>query len=157
MFGTGPDGKPLSKEEYKTRLSRIVSNPFLLVIAQSDSLKLDLTTEQKTALRALSDEIAPKIDQLADEMADLLTSAGSNPDPAVMGARMQGKTNDARKLAEKSVADLQKALTPVQWAKLPESIKTPPQNRGFGGPGGDVGGGRGAFGGGNGGGGRPPQ
>jgi hypothetical protein len=157
MFGTGPDGKPLSKEEYKTRLSRIVSNPFLLVIAQSDSLKLDLTAEQKTALRALSDEIAPKIDQLADEMADLLTSAGSNPDPAVMGARMQGKTNDARKLAEKSVADLQKALTPVQWAKLPESIKTPPQNRGFGGPGGDVGGGRGAFGGGNGGGGRPPQ
>ncbi len=148
MFGTGPDGKPLTKEEYKSRLTRIVPNPFLDVLAQNDSLKLGLTAEQKTTLKALSDTLAPKIDKLAEEMADVLTSAGSNPDPMVMGARIQGKTNDARKLAEKSLDDLQKALQPVQWAKLPDSIKTPPQNRGLGGPGGGDTGGRPGFGGG---------
>ncbi len=141
MFGMGPDGKPLSKEAYKTRLSRIVPNPFVDVLALSDTFKLDLSADQKTRLKALSDELAPKIDQLAEDMAELLTSAGSNPDPQVMGARMQGKTNDARKVAEKSIEDLRKALSPAQWSKLPESIKIPPQNRGFGGFDGGAGGG----------------
>src|SRR3954452_7082038 len=96
-------------------------------------MKLELTAEQKGSLKILSHALAQKIDQLADEMADLLTSAGSNPDPMVMGARMQGKTNDARKLAEQSVEQLHQTLNESQWAKLPENIKTPPQGRGFGG------------------------
>ncbi len=152
MFGTGPDGKPLSKEGYKSRLSRIIPNPFFATLAQNDSLKLELTADQKSKLKALSDELAPKIDRIAEEMADVLTSAGNAPDPQVIGARMQGKTNEARTIAEKAVADLHAALTPAQWDKLPESIRIPPQGgRGFGG--GDGGGGRGL----GGGGGRPPE
>src|SRR5205814_1099174 len=81
MFGTGPDGKPLTKEQYKLRLSRIVPNPFAEALALNDSLKLELTADQKTRLERLSSELAPKIDQLAEEMADILTSAGGNPDP----------------------------------------------------------------------------
>ncbi|MEP6732938.1 MAG: carboxypeptidase regulatory-like domain-containing protein [bacterium] len=153
MFGTGPDGKPLSKEEWKTRLSRVVPNPFLRTIALDDSLKLGLTPDEKTKLVALSDAIAIKADKVADELADVLTSAGNAPDPAVIGARMQGKTDEARKIAEKSVADLKDVLTPEQWAKLPDSVKVVPPNRGFGGFGGAADGGRGGDGGGR----RPPQ
>jgi hypothetical protein len=152
MFGTGPDGKPLSKEEWKTRLARVVPNPFLQTIALDDSLKLGLTPDEKTKLKALSDDVAIKADKIADELADVLTSAGNAPDPAVIGARMQGKTDEARKVAEKSIADLKATLTPEQWAKLPDSMKTVPAGRGFGGfGGGDAGGG------GGGGRGRPPQ
>ncbi|MEP6989493.1 MAG: carboxypeptidase regulatory-like domain-containing protein, partial [bacterium] len=154
MFGTGPDGKPLTKEEWKTRLSRVVPNPFQRTLALDDSLQLALSAEQKARLKVQSDEIAVKADRIADELADVLTSAGVAPDPAVIGARMLGKTQEARKVVEQSVADLQATLTPAQWAKLPESLKTVPPDRGLGGfgGGGDGGGGRGGFGGG----GRPP-
>ena len=56
---------------------------------------------------------------------------------------MQGKTAEARKLGEQAFIDLRSALTPVQWDKLPESLKAMPTGRGFGGPdGGGDGGGR---------------
>ena len=145
MFGTGPDGKPLSKEEWKTRLARVVPNPFQRSMALDDSLKLALTTAQKARLTELSNVIAVKADKIAEELADILTSAGVAPDPQVIGARMQGKTAEARALAEESVADLQKVLTAEQWAKLPESVRVVPPDRGLGGfgGGGDGGGGRG--------------
>jgi hypothetical protein len=152
MFGAGPDGKPLSKEEWKTRLARVVPNPFQRTIQLDDSLKLALTADQKVRLKALSEAIAVKADKIAEELADVLTSAGVAPDPGVIGARMQGKTQEARKVAEESVADLQATLTADQWGKLPDSVKTVPPDRGLGGfGGGEGGGGRGGFGGG-----RPP-
>ena len=153
MFGQGADGKPLSKEEWKTRLARLVPNPFLRTIALNDSLTLGLTPDQQTKLRALSEIIAIRADKLAEELADVLTSAGSAPDPSVIGARLQGKTQEARKVAEQAVADLQAVLTPEQWGKLPTAVKTVPPDRGLGGFGGGDGGGDRR---GGGGGGRPP-
>ncbi|MEO7457434.1 MAG: carboxypeptidase regulatory-like domain-containing protein [Gemmatimonadaceae bacterium] len=148
MFGTGADGKPLSKEEWKVRLSRVVPNPFQRTLALDDSLKLALTAEQKVQLKSLSDNVAVQADRIAEELADVLTSAGITPDPQVIGARMQGKTQEARKVAEQSVADLKAALTPEQWAKLPDAVKTVPPDRGLGG---GFGGGEGGGGGGRGG------
>ena len=153
MFGTGADGKPLSKEEWKTRLARVVPNPFQRTMALDDSLKLALTAAQKARLTELSNDIAVKADKIAEDLADMLTSAGVAPDPTVIGARMQGKTNEARGVAERSVADLQQVLTVEQWAKLPDSVKVVPPDRGLGGFGGGDGGGGGR---GNGGGGRGP-
>ena len=155
MFGTGPDGKPLSREEWKTRLARVVPNPFQRTMQLDDSLKLALTVDQKARLKVLSEAIAVKADRIAEELADVLTSAGVAPDPSVIGARMQGKTQEARNVAEKSVADLQATLTADQWGKLPDSVKTVPPDRGLGGFGGGDGGGGGGRGG-FGGGGRPP-
>jgi hypothetical protein len=120
-------------------MQRLVPNPFLTTIALNDSLKLDLTAEQKVRLLALSDSLAPRVDKLVGEIADLLAGAGSNPDPQVIFARMSGKTNEGRKLAEQAIAELQSAVTPEQWAKLPESVKTVPAGRGLGGGGGDGG------------------
>ena len=151
MFGTGPDGKPLSKEEWKTRLSRVVPNPFQRTMALNDSLKLDLSATQKARLTELSNDIAVKADKIAEDLADVLTSAGVAPDPTVIGARMQGKTNEARGVAERSVADLQQVLTAEQWAKLPDSVRVVPPDRGLGGFGGGDGGGGGGRGGGGGG------
>ncbi|MEO8333481.1 MAG: carboxypeptidase regulatory-like domain-containing protein [bacterium] len=149
--GGGPGGN--SAEAFKSRLSRLVPNPFLATIALDDSLKLALTAEQKTRLKALSDEIAPIADKLAGEIAEVLAQAGTAPDPRVIGVKVQGKTAEARAHGEKAMADLKATLTPEQWAKLPDSVKTLPGNRALGGDGGD-GGGRGQ---GGGRGGRPPS
>jgi len=147
--GGGPGGN--SAEAFKARLSRLVPNPFLATIALDDSLKLALTPEQKTKLKALSDTIAPIADKLAGEIAEVLAQAGTSPDPRVIGVKVQGKTAEARAHGEKAMADLKAVLTPEQWAKLPDSVKTLPAGRGFG----DAGEGGGGGGGGRGG--RPPQ
>ncbi|MEP6618665.1 MAG: carboxypeptidase regulatory-like domain-containing protein [bacterium] len=151
MFA-GADGKPASREELKSRMSRLVPNPFRTVLGLNDSLKLALTAEQKTKLSALSDSIAPIADRLAEELADVIASSGAAPDPAVLGVRMQGKTNEARKVGEKAYENLKAVLTPAQWDKLPDGAKTMPRGGGFGGFGGFGGDG----GGGGGRGGRPP-
>ena len=137
IFGGG-NGRALTREDYKARLQRLVPNPFLATIALNDSVKLALTPAQTTRLRALSDSLTPKVDALIDQIADMLAGAGANPDPQVIFARMQGKTNEGRKLGEQAINDLQGALSPEQWAKLPPSVKTMPGGRGAG-----VGGGRG--------------
>ncbi|MDB4913206.1 MAG: hypothetical protein JWM95_850 [Gemmatimonadetes bacterium] len=131
-FGQGAQ----TPEAFKARLSRLVPNPFLTVLGLDDSLKLALTPVQKVRLKTLSDSIAPKADQMAQEIADVLAAAGPNPDMQAMGAKMQAKTEDARKLGEKAFEDLKKTLTPVQWNKLPDSARTMPPQRGFGGAGG---------------------
>jgi hypothetical protein len=59
----------------------------------------------------------------------------------VIFARMSGKTQEARKLAEQAIAQLTATLTPGQLATLPESVKAPPVSRGVGGFGGGGGGG----------------
>ncbi len=137
IFG-GPNGQRLTKEDYKTRLQRLVPNPFLATIALNDSLKLSLTPEQTTRLHALSDTLTPKVDALIDDIAEMLAGAGANPDPQVIFARMAGKTNEGRKLGEQAINQLQSVLTPEQWEKLPASVKTIPGGRGAG-----LGGGRG--------------
>jgi Carboxypeptidase regulatory-like domain len=139
IFG-GANGRAATREDYKARMQRLVPNPFLATIALDDSLKLALTPEQKVQLRSQSDSLAPRVDKLVTEIADLLAGAGSNPDPQVIFARMAGKTNEGRKLAEQAIAQLQATLTPEQWAKVPESVKTIPTGRG---PGGGEGGARG--------------
>lgn len=155
MFA-GADGRPASKEELKSRMSRVVPNFFNLTINQNDSLKLELTAEQKTRLRALSDTLAPIVDKIAEDLADIIASSGASPDPAILGVKIQGRTDEARRVGERAVEQLKAVLTPAQWAKLPDSLKTMPASRGLGGLAGDMGGGgRGGFGGG-GGGGRPP-
>jgi hypothetical protein len=75
------------------------------------------------------------VDKLVTEIADMLAGAGSNPDPQVIFARMSGKTNEGRKLAEEAIGRLQATLTPEQWGKLPESVKSVPTGRGPGGGG----------------------
>ncbi len=139
IFGSA-NGQPATREDYKARMQRLVPNPFLTTIALDDSLKLALTAEQKSQLRAHSDSLAPRVDKLVTEIADMLASAGGNPDPQVLFARMSGKVSEGRKLSDQAIAELKATLTEAQWATLPDAVKAPPTGRGiFGGGRGDEG------------------
>ena len=144
MFA-GADGKPASKEELKSRMSRVVPNFFNNTIQQNDSLKLALTPAQIATLRAYSDTLAPIVDKIAEDLADIIASSGASPDPAILGVKIQGRTDEARSVGEKALVRLKEILTPEQWAKIPDSAKTMPRGGGIGGLGGfgGDGGGRG--------------
>ena len=115
-------------------MSRLVPNTFTEIIALNDSLGLSLTPDQRTRLQAAGDAFKVKADSLVDKIAGILSAAGTNPDPATMFGKIQGPQQDARKLTVQAVKDAQAILTPEQWKKVPDRIKTPFQ-RGEGGGG----------------------
>jgi len=59
---------------------------------------------------------------VANVLGDTTTK---NPDPMTVFTKLQPTIAEARKLATQAINDSKAILTPAQWAKVPESIKTP--------------------------------
>jgi hypothetical protein len=125
-------------------MTRLVPNAFLDIIAINDSAKLELTPDQVAKLQASGDAFQVKADSLVDKVANMLADTTvKSPDPMTVFAKLQPSMTEGRKLATQAINDAKAILTPAQWAKVPDSIKTPGLRRGDG-----QGGGRGERGGG---------
>ncbi len=135
VFGGGRGGRP-SVQDFRQRLSRAVPNTFRQILDLNDSLKLELTDDQKAKLTTAGDSLQAKADTLIGALAQQLGTADKNADPMQLGMKMRGKIQEGRKLAETAIADAEKILTPDQWAKVPKNVKEPLQGRGQGGEGG---------------------
>ncbi len=134
----------LSADALKARMTRLVPNAFLDIIAVNDSAKLELTPDQIAKLKASGDSFQVKADSLIDKVANMLADTTvKSPDPMTVFAKLQPSMTEGRKLATQAINDSKAILTPAQWAKVPDSIKTPGLRRGDG-----EGGGRGDRGGG---------
>ncbi len=145
VMGRGPGGR-MNQEALKTRMTRLVPNAFLDIIAVNDSAKLELTPDQIAKLQSSGDAFRVKADSLIDKVANMLADTTvKNPDPMTVFAKLQPSMAEGRKLATQAINEAKAVLTPAQWAKVPESIKTPGLRRGGGEGGGgfDRGGGSG--------------
>jgi hypothetical protein len=132
VVGRGPGGRA-NPEALKARMTRLVPNAFFDIIAINDSLKLELTPEQIAKLQTAGDAFKVKADSLIDKVANILgDSTVKNPDPMTIFAKLQPSMTEGRKLATQAINDAKGILTPSQWAKVPESIKTPGVRRGDG-------------------------
>jgi hypothetical protein len=134
----------LSADALKARMTRLVPNAFLDIIAVNDSAKLELAPDQIAKLQSSGDAFKVKADSLIDKVANMLADTTvKSPDPMTVFAKLQPSMTEGRKLATQAITDAKTILTPAQWAKVPDSIKTPGLRRGDG-----EGGGRGDRGGG---------
>jgi hypothetical protein len=134
----------LSADALKARMTRLVPNAFLDIIAANDSAKLELTADQISKLQAAGDAFKVKADSLVDRVANMLADTTvKTPDPMTVFAKLQPSMAEGRKLATQAINDAKGILTPAQWAKVPDSIKTPGLRRGDGQGGGRFGGGPG--------------
>ncbi len=132
VIGRGAGGR-LNPEALKARMTRLVPNAFLDIIAINDSAKLELTPEQIAKLQTAGDAFKTRSDSLIDKVANILgDSTVKNPDPMTIFAKLQPSMTEGRKLATQAITDAKAILTPAQWAKVPESIKTPGLRRGDG-------------------------
>ena len=135
VIGRGAGGR-LNPEALKARMTRLVPNAFLDIIAINDSAKLELTPDQITKLQAAGDAFKVKSDSLIDKVANILgDSTEKNPDPMTIFAKLQPSITEGRKLASQAINDAKAILTSAQWAKVPDSIKTPGLRRDGGGEG----------------------
>ena len=134
VFG-GRNGGRATAADFRERLARAIPNPFRKILELNDSLKLDLTVDQKSKLSLMGDSLQVKADTLIGALAQTLGSnEARNADPLQLGMRMRGRIQEGRALAQKAIKDAEGILTPDQWAKVPNDIKQPFQ-RPEGGPG----------------------
>ena len=134
----------LSADALKARMTRLVPNAFLDIIAVNDSAKLELAPDQIAKLQSSGDSFKVKADSLIDKVANMLADTTvKSPDPMTVFAKLRPSMTEGRKLAAQAISEAKAILTPAQWAKVPDSIKTPGLRRGDG-----EGGGRGDRGGG---------
>jgi hypothetical protein len=116
--------------DFRERLARAIPNPFQRILELNDSLKLDLTADQKSKLQVMRDSLQVKADTLIGALAQTLGSnEARNADALQLGARMRGRIQEGRALALKAVKDAEQVLTPDQWAKVPDDIKQPFQGQ----------------------------
>ncbi len=135
LFG-GRNGAPPSADELRTRLARSIPNPFERILEVNDSVGLHLTPDQVARLHALSDSLRIASDTALDSLAATLAAAAKDGDPRTLALKIRPRLEGARRLALQAVDQAKAVLTPEQWAKVPESIKTPFRQRqqGPGGP-----------------------
>ena len=132
VVGRGAGGR-MNPEALKARMTRLVPNAFLDIIAINDSAKLELTPDQISKLQAAGDAFRLKSDSLVDKVANILgDSTEKNPDPMTVFAKVQPSIAEGRKLATQAINDAKAILTPEQWARVPDRIKTPGLRRGDG-------------------------
>jgi hypothetical protein len=133
VVGRAPGGGRMTPEALKARMTRLVPNTFLDIIAINDSAKLELTSDQIAKLQASGDSFKVKADSLVDKVANILgDTTVKNPDPMTVFSKLQPSMAEGRKLATQAINDAKAILTPAQWEKVPESIKTPGVRRGDG-------------------------
>ena len=125
VFG-GRGGNRPSAADFRERLARAIPNPFVRILELNDSLKLDLTADQKSRLQTMGDSLQVKADTLVGTLAQTLGSnEARNADPLQLGMRMRGRIQEGRALAQKAIKDAESVLTPEQWAKVPRQVKEP--------------------------------
>jgi len=121
----------MNPEALKARMTRLVPNAFLDIIAIDDSAKLELTPDQIAKLQASGDAFKVKADSLIDKVANVLgDTTVKNPDPMTVFAKLQPSMTEGRKLATQAINEAKALLTPTQWSRVPDSIKTPGLRRG---------------------------
>jgi hypothetical protein len=125
VVGGGRGGR-LTADALKARMTRLVPNAFLDIIAINDSAKLDLTPDQIAKLQSSGDAFKVKADSLIDKVANMLADTTvKNPDPMTVFAKIQPSMAEGRKQATEAINEAKAILTPEQWAKVPDSVKTP--------------------------------
>ncbi|MEO5579126.1 MAG: carboxypeptidase regulatory-like domain-containing protein [Gemmatimonadaceae bacterium] len=127
VFG-GAGGRGTAAD-FRERLAGAVRNPFVQILELNDSLKLDLSGDQKILLKGMGDTLQAKADTILNSLAETLGGSNRNADPMQVAMRMRTRIQEARALGQAAIKDAQSVLTAEQWEKLPKTVKEPFQQR----------------------------
>jgi len=103
---------------------RLAPNPIRPLMDIRAELKL--TPVQVAALKAIGDSLDAKSDELTKRLEALMQKeAKSGGDLQTLFPKLQPLLQEARNNYVLATQSIQKALTPEQWAEVPESVKNP--------------------------------
>jgi len=118
--GGGGGGVP---PDFAARLAQILPNPILAILGYRDSLRL--SAEQVARLQVISDSLDAGTRDVSESLNAESRGAGGRADPTALYDRLRLKLAEGRRLIRHALEAAQRALTPHQWAVLPDAVKTP--------------------------------
>jgi hypothetical protein len=110
--------------EFAARLAQILPNPLPAILGYGASLRL--TAGQIARLQAVSDSLDAAIRVVSDSLQAERQRAGEHADPTALYDRLRLKLAEGRRYIRHALEAAQGVLTPDQWARLPDAVKTPP-------------------------------
>jgi len=93
------------------------------ILGYRDSLQL--TVDQVAQLQAISDSLDAAIRDVSDSLSAESRRAGEHADPTALYDRLRLKLAEGRRHIRHALEAAQGVLTPDQWARLPDAVKTP--------------------------------
>jgi len=120
-------GDTASVASFAARFAQVLPNPISVMLGLKDTLQL--ADSQVAALTALADSLDAKNGAVRDSLRADLQRAGDRPDPGILFARMRPRLQAGRDNIRKALDRARAVLTPEQWKRLPDALKSP----GFGG------------------------
>ena len=118
--GGGGGGVP---SDFAARLAQILANPMPAILGYRDALRL--TAGQIARLQAISDSLDGAIRGVSDSLQAESRRAGERADPTALYDRMRLKLAEGRRHIRHALEAAQGVLSPDQWARLPDAVKTP--------------------------------
>jgi len=118
--GGGGGGVP---PDFAARLAQILPNPIPAILGYRDSLQL--TADQVARLQAISDSLDAATRDVSDSLNAESRRAGERADPTALYDRLRLKLAEGRRHIRHALEAAQGVLTPDQWARVPDAVKTP--------------------------------
>jgi hypothetical protein len=117
-----PGAEGAGPPDLASRVARILPNPITAILGFKDSL--DFSAEQLAALQAISDSLDAQNRAVSDSLQADVQKAGNQPDPGILFARMRPKLAEGREHIRRALERARSVLSPEQWKKLPDALKT---------------------------------
>ncbi len=119
----GANGGAMSlADQVAGRFAERFPNTFDQILALKDTLAL--TPDQVGKLTTASDSLKEAIGAMRGKVSTALAKLGNNPDPGTLMSLMRPELLEARTMRRAAVAAAQAILTPDQWKKVPDAIRT---------------------------------
>jgi hypothetical protein len=109
--------------DFTARLAQILANPIPAILGYRYSLQL--TADQVARLQAISDSLDAATRVVSDSLIAESRRAGEHADPTTVYDRLRLKLAEGRRHIRHAREAAQRVLTPRQWARLPDAVKTP--------------------------------
>jgi hypothetical protein len=103
-------------------IDRLLVNPIEGILALRDSLQL--TAEQTDLLQVVSDSLQAYQAELGDSLREMQRTAGAGGNPAVLFQTLAPRLQEARARTQRALDEAEEILTPEQWARVPEELRT---------------------------------
>jgi hypothetical protein len=115
----GVAGEPA---DFAARLAQILPNPIPGILGYRDSLQF--TADQVARLQAISDSLDAATPALSASLQAAIRGAGERPDRSALYARLRPRLAEGRHHRHRALDEARSTLTPDQWARLPDALKT---------------------------------
>jgi hypothetical protein len=129
--GQGGRGGRGNVFDINAAVRRFLPNPVDAVIALKDSLAL--TEEQLAQLRPIGAALAVRNDSIASAVAAQVQAAPAGTNPGAVFQQLRPQLQQSTAMFAATLDQIQKILTPDQWAKVPPRVKNPLAPQGPGG------------------------